>query len=182
MGVKLETEKRSSFALRDIVLASLFIAISVTLGKLLESVPNIELISFSVWMSSYILSRKYSTVVGLLSFTIYSLLSPYGVAPLPLLLSQAIGGGLFGFFGGSFIKAKKINYIGYMLFGLVLTFIYDLITNLGGFIAFSENSSTLIVYLIGGLSFGVIHIVSNSAVFMLLTPLMKKTIDRIYSR
>ena len=176
----LESKTRIGSTLRNIVVASLFIAISVTLGKALESVPNIELISFSVWMSSYILSKKYSMVVGILSFSIYSVLSPYGIAPLPLLASQAIGGGLIGFFGGSFIKSKKVSYIGYMLFGFVLTFVYDLITNLGGFIAFSENSSTLIVYLIGGLTFSIVHIVCNSAVFMLLTPLMKKTIDKIY--
>ncbi|MCK5848161.1 MAG: hypothetical protein KAH01_03055 [Caldisericia bacterium] len=176
----MKNEKRSNYQLKNLVLASLFIAVSVALGRVLASVPNIELISFSVWMSTYMLERKYSTVVGVLSFTLYSLLSPYGIAPLPLLVSQALGGGLIGYFGGYFTKLKKTNLISYLLFGLIITFAYDFLTNLGGFISFSENSSTLLKYLIAGLVFSLVHIVSNGLVFMAYTPLVKRTIDRIY--
>jgi hypothetical protein len=184
------TENPTSSLLKNVILAALFIAISVVFGKMLETLPNIELISFSVWMSSYVLDREYSTVVGFLSFLIHSMLSPYGVAPVPLLLSQAVGGALIGFFGGSVIRSKKTKYssslpydrcLAYLGFGLLITFVYDALTNFGGFAAFSENTSTLVAYMIGGLTFSVIHIVSNGIAFMLLTPLVKRAIDQVYA-
>lgn len=182
------TKQSTNFTVQTIVLTALFIAISVVLGKALEMVPNVELISFSVWMSTYVLERKYSTVVGIFSFSLHSILSPYGVAPLPLLISQALGGGLIGFFGGWIVRSKKTSFssalpydrcLSYLAFGLVITLVYDVLTNLGGFVSFSENSSTLLIYLLAGLTFGLIHIVSNGIIFMVLTPLAKQTIDRV---
>ncbi len=177
-------------SVRRIVVASLFIAISVVVGKALETVPNVELISFSVWMSAYVLDRKYSTVVGVISFTVFSLLSPYGAAPLPLLVAQAIGGGLIGFLGGWFVKGSKVDLskstfpfhiiMKYLVFGVLITFVYDVLTNIGGFVSFAENSSTLLLYLIGGLSFALVHIISNGIIFMILTPLMQRTLDQIH--
>ncbi|MCD6277174.1 hypothetical protein J7J69_02900, partial [candidate division WOR-3 bacterium] len=68
----------------------------------------------------------------------------------------------------------------FMLAGLVLTIIYDLITNLGGFILF-PTGKTLIAYLIAGVPFAAIHCLSNLVIFGLVVYPLTKKLKRRFS-
>jgi multisubunit Na+/H+ antiporter MnhG subunit len=108
-------------------------------------------------------------------------LSPYGLGGL-LILFQATGMSLIGLAGGVYSrtvadgKAKWMS-VEVAILGAFLTLVYDLITNLGYALQFSLFTNSVIVSFIGvlvaGSVFMVIHVVSNTVLFMTSIPIVK---------
>ncbi|MGD1049199.1 MAG: hypothetical protein ABR899_10675, partial [Candidatus Krumholzibacteriaceae bacterium] len=76
---------------RTIILAALFIALSVALGFLLSEIPNVELMTLTVFVSGVFCGARLGGLVGGLSILFYSLLPPLGPAPAPLLAAPVLG-------------------------------------------------------------------------------------------
>ncbi|MDP6418142.1 MAG: hypothetical protein QF492_05190 [Candidatus Krumholzibacteria bacterium] len=64
--------------LRQTVRISLFASLSAALGFLLAPVPNVELLTFSLFVSGYALGLRSGAVAGLLAVALYYGLNPYG--------------------------------------------------------------------------------------------------------
>ena len=154
----------------------ILIALAVGLNLVLLGVPNIELISFIVFSSGYFLGIAEGGVVGFLAMLIYSLFNPYGMPPFPILLAQVIGMSLIGSVGGITVKsgwlskAKLANFFLIGLLGLILTFVYDLLTNL----AVAYTVGQFLPVLVGGIVFSLVHIFSNVVIFTVLAPVTYK--------
>ena len=162
------------------------IALAIALGYALAAVPNIELVTISLALGGYILGGGWGAIAGGLGFGLYSILSPYGVAPPPVLLAQIMGGVIIGF-GGYLLKAgfqrfeKRRIRIGLSAtIGFIITFSYDLLTNIGSFIIVSSES-TFIPFIIGGLGFAVIHMLSNCLIFGILFVPLTSVIEKVTS-
>ncbi len=153
------------------------IALAITLGYALAAIPNVELVTFTLAFGGAILGFGWGTIIGGMGFGLYSILSPYGMAPLPLLISQIIGGAFIGFGGaiiGKWLRKKTSPFKTVFLTastGVTITLFYDVITNIGSYILIA-SSETLAAFVIGGLGFAVLHIVANGAIFAILMPLM----------
>lgn len=164
---------------KKIAFAGISTALAVGLGYSLAAIPNIELVTLTVAFSSYILASWIGPLIGAISFFLYSVLNPYGVPPPPILLAQVIGGILAGTGGTLFFSIKKkidtriFRIIISAALGFSITLIFDLLTNLGAYIS-AGSQETLWVFLIGGLSFSVMHIVSNTLLFGAILPLLIK--------
>ncbi|MGB9561495.1 MAG: ECF transporter S component [bacterium] len=158
-----------------ITLIAAFVGLAVGFGYALAFLPNIELITFTIFTSGIILGPIYAALVGILSFSIYSAFNPYGMAPLPLFIVQIFSGGIIGLFGGIFSKGlKKIkkHHLRALLastIGIVVTVIYDILTNIAAYISIGNPELSLWVFIVAGLSFSLLHIISNGLVFFFLS-------------
>jgi len=160
----------STSPFRPLAYSAVLVALGVALGYALAWVPNVELVSFTAALAGYLLGASLGAFVGAMIFMLYSFLSPFGMAPLPLWLAQGIGGLAWGICGAVFTKylARPVFAAG---IAIAATLFYDIITNAAGYFAF-PTGSTFIVYLVSGISFALVHIVSNCVLFALLFPLL----------
>ena len=157
---------------RRIIQTGLFVALVVVLGFLLAEVPNVELMTVSVFLSGVILGLRRGVVVGLLSILLYSLFNPYGPPLPPLVLAQILGFAIIGSSGGILRKqlalGGKAPYLFSALAGLILTLIYDSLTTAAtavivlGVDGFMKG---LAGFFVAGALFIVVHTLSNTIVF-----------------
>jgi len=157
---------------RKLAYSAVLVALGVGLGYVLAWFPNVELVSFTAVLSGAVLGTVWGVIDGAFIFLIFSMLSPFGMAPVPLLAAQGLSGAMLGLTGGFF--GKKINKPVYaLLLGIGGTLMYDILTNAAGYFNF-PTGQTFFVYLIGGVSFSVIHIFANGLLFCVLFPIILK--------
>jgi len=151
----------------------LMTALAISSGYLLSFLPNVELVLPIIFISGFITGISGGAITGFLTFIIYGYFNPYGPSPIYLLLSQCIGGGISGVFGGIY-KRLRDNIFLCGLFGFFLTFIYDLITTITGFFLF-PTKQTFFAYIISGIIFYIIHLLSATAIFtIIIYPLTRR--------
>jgi hypothetical protein len=172
-----------SFSARKLALTGVLIALAIALKLPILSVPNVEFFTFIVFSSGYLLGMIGGAVVGIISMSIYtSFVTPYGLPPLPIAFAQVLSMALIGLAGGLAFRlcrsafrpdfylrtAAVILTMG--MAGLALTIIYDLLTNLATTVVVGQFWPVLIA----AVPFALVHIVSNVAIFVVLSPLLLK--------
>jgi len=157
---------------RRIIQTGLFVALVVVLGYLLAEVPNVELMTVSVFLSGVILGRRSGIVVGVSSIMFYSLFNPYGPPLPPLVLAQIMGFALIGSAGGilrnSLVEKGKASYLFSALAGLLLTLVYDSLTTVATVVVALGTDGFvkgLAGFFVAGALFIVVHTLSNTIVF-----------------
>jgi hypothetical protein len=161
---------------RRALLASLLVAVAVSLGYALAAVPNVELMTLTVFVSGFLLGPKFGVGVGAASMLLFSMFNPMGAALPPLLLAQAVGQAVVGFSGGVLgprvarAPRKWPTFVVAGSLGFFLTLFYDVATNVGAYfvIAGEKNISNLPKFVAGGILFVSIHIVWNTMIFGLM--------------
>jgi lipid-A-disaccharide synthase-like uncharacterized protein len=111
-----------------------------------------------------------------------TLITPYGLPPLPIAFAQVVSMALIGFAGGLAFKLHFVSlgkksssstvfkFLTMGLFALGLTLIYDVLTNL----AIAYVMGQFLPVMISAIPFSLIHILSNTAIFVVLTPVLSK--------
>lgn len=169
---------------RRIAYAGVFIALTVALGYALMVIPNLEMITATVFIAGWLMGPGMGALIGLLSETIYSGLHPLGSGFLfpPLLIAQVATIALVGFIGGLarkgeiFFLANAGGYFGLALVGTMLTLIYDIATSLAYPLAAGFEGVQLWATLIAGLGLGGVHLISNAVIFFLIVPNILKAV------
>ena len=165
--------------IRWIAQTGIFTALAVSLGYLLFFIPNVELLSSTIFASGWLFGLSVGVTVGGISFAIFSLFNPLGASLPPLFIAQVIGGIMIGASGHLFkiMLSSMPLFLRVIILGIgagLLTLIYDVITNIGGFIAFTTEE-TFLAYLATGIIFSLLHIVSNILIFsILLFPILHR--------
>jgi uncharacterized membrane protein len=163
-----------SFSSRKLALMGILIALAFALKLPILQLPNIEFFSFVVFCSGFVLGILAGSMVGAVAISLWTFFNPYGFAPWPIALAQIISMILIGFSGGFFRKLNLISNNSIIRIfqlgagGLVLTFIYDLLTNL----ATAYVVGQLVPVLVAGIPFALLHIGSNTVIFVMLSPLL----------
>ena len=172
-------------SVNNIVKAAIFCALAVALGFALLPVPNLELITVTIFLSGLYLNSAWGAIIGSTSIFIYSGLNPMGsgLAFPPVFVSQIFCMGLIGFLGGLmkslfYLKDKFFFPILCAVIGFSLTFIYDIITILSYPISLGLDGPGLIGVLVKGLSFMLIHEIFNAIIFSISIPKAIKLISR----
>lgn len=173
--------KRDEQRVRKVILAALFIALSVVLGYLLAEVPNIELMTLSVFLSGIFLGAAAGAVVGAVSILFYSVFNPYGAALPPLIVAQLLGyifiGAIGGLLGPVVRRVDSLAVVTAAAAGLALTFVYDLLTTVAtAVIALGVENlrEGFIGVFLAGSVFVAIHALSNTAIFTIaVVPIVK---------
>ncbi|MFH1755006.1 MAG: hypothetical protein ABIA59_04820 [Candidatus Latescibacterota bacterium] len=143
-------------------------------GYVLAGVPNIELMTVTIFLSGYLLGIRFGILIGTSSAAVHALFNPLGGSLPPLLLAQCVSFSLIGASGAMFgplIEGLR-NRLAAILFagliGFVVTLLYDVLTNIAAFyIAMGMGPSEGFVgFVIGGILFMGMHIVWNTGLFL----------------
>ena len=167
---------------RRALLAGLLVVVAVSLGFALSGVPNIELLSFAVFLSGFLLGAGYGALVGAVSAALFSVLNPLGTGLPPLVAAQALGQIVVGVAGAATgpAIARTPNRAMASVFaggvGFAVTVLYDALTTAGAYVTFVGEKSIggLVKFGAGGLVFVGVHIVWNTALFFVaLVPTLR---------
>jgi len=130
--------------------------------------PNVEFTSFICFLTGFLFGALFGAFFGALTMFINGFLSPWGFAGI-IMPFQMLGMALMGLAGGVYRKllgsdfsiSKSLDFESACL-AAFLTLIYDLITNAGYAVLFNLE---IVVVLIAGVWFSIIHVVSNTILF-----------------
>jgi hypothetical protein len=159
---------------RRVLLACLLISLTVVFGYVLAGVPNVELMTITVFLSGYLLGVRFGLVIGAASSLVHALFNPLGASLPPLLVAQCAGFSLVGVSGGLFgpfihgLRNRWTAVIVAGMVGLVLTLIYDVLTNIAAYyIAMGTGpTSGLMGFVFGGILFMGMHVIWNTGLFL----------------
>ena len=111
-------------------------AASIVSNYLLIGVFNVKLMDLIVFSSGFLFGTAVGASVGILTWLVYGTLNPYGFS-LPILISTSLMESLYGIVGGLLgsngtrrMGAGFTSNLKYGIVGFLLTFIYDLVTNI----------------------------------------------------
>ncbi|KPJ60797.1 MAG: hypothetical protein AMJ46_04835 [Latescibacteria bacterium DG_63] len=166
---------------KKIALAGLLSSLTVALGFLFLAIPNVELMTLTVFVSGGLLGGRGGALVGMVSMLIYSVANPMGAAIPLVTVSQVIGLGVVGTAGalGPYLRRTCKGPIArntvFAVVGVLLTVQYDLLTNL----ALGISVGGVLAVVAGGLLFAVVHFVSNALIFFFLADVLLSLETRI---
>lgn len=171
---------------RRALLASLLVALAAAVGYALAGVPNVELVTVIVFVSGFLLGPKLGAAVGAASWAIHSLFNPMGVALPPVLAAQVAGGAVIGAVGGVLgprllvVPAAWAAALAAGAAGLLLTLVYQVLVNVAAFYSFVDDRATdaLWKFVLAGLAFTAMHLVWNTAAFLVILRPLLSVLDR----
>ena len=167
-----------------VVLISTFTALTIVLGYLLASIPNIELFTLTIFLSGFILGKRDGMIIGFLSSLIFCFFNPLGASPLPLLAFQLVHYTLTGLMGAlvqnllqkkTLLKTKEDLYqitfmIIFGIFGALITTSFQIFASLVDVLMYYGTINAFIPYFLTGLVFSIVHIVGNTLGFIFILP------------
>ncbi|RPH96985.1 MAG: ECF transporter S component [Calditrichaeota bacterium] len=162
---------------QKLVLAGILAALCVATGYLFLLIPNVEMITATVFLSGVIVGPLWGAAVGFVSESLFSLLNPYGAPATPLFMAQVLSFSVIGLTGGllakSFIRLSWVKLILLGACGLLLTLFYDLLTTLsfGLFMSGSDLKKLLPIFT-AGILFYLTHSLSNLIIFVTIIPML----------
>jgi uncharacterized membrane protein len=151
----------------------------------LIGVANLKIMDLLVFVSGFVFSPLIGASVGVLVWAVYGVLNPYGLVPqiwIATMLSESI----YGIAGGALGKSLSMtglpsNKTGlsalFGAIGFLLTFIYDLATNIAFALTFNVP---FIAALIAGIPFAMVHEASNAALFGICSIPLITILERSY--
>ena len=163
-------------------------ALCIVTNYMLIGVPNVKFMDLFVFVSGYTMGMLSGALVGVLTWLVYGTLNPYGFN-LPTLAATCTGESIYGIMGGVlsgrlYLKTDRLRFYkgfweGNLILGVIgflLTFIYDLFTNIVTALVFEIP---LIACLVAGIPFALIHEASNFIIFFLLGNVMINTTQKL---
>ncbi len=173
---------------RPVAATAILIALAVALGFLLAPVPNVELVTLSVFVSGVLLGPGRGFLVGAVAMALYSGFSPNGsgAAIPPMYVAQVLATGLSGLVGGltsrfwasTRARAPLRSAVVGALLGLLLTALYQSLVMIGLAIAAPEFNQGLFAVLAANAFFSAIHLASNAIVFAVVAPALLSKLTR----
>ena len=161
---KLTPTKRAS-------IIAILTAACVASNYALVGVLNVNIMDVIVFITGLVFGPIMGMTVGFLSWIIYGIINPYGFS-LPILLATAGMETLYGLVGGYMGKnngaineeSSIISGLKFAFLGFILTFAYDLVTNLVMAATFGIDYS---VALVSGIPWAITHELSNAVLFFI---------------
>ena len=143
---------------------------------------NVKLMDLIVFSSGFFFGPTVGASVGILTWLVYGTLNPLGFS-LPIWISTSLMESLYGIVGG--FLGTRVNMGGgltsnlkYGIVGFLLTFVYDLVTNI---VSGLSAGIPLTVALITGIPFAIVHQGSNAIFFFLGAPPLISAVGRLIS-
>ncbi|MHA2386425.1 MAG: hypothetical protein ACXAEE_09485 [Candidatus Thorarchaeota archaeon] len=164
-----ETRSDSSINMsRRVSITAIMTGLALTGNYIFVGIPNVELGSAILFITGYVFGFRISASCSLLTAIIFGSINPWGGLIPQIWITQLIGW-MYIAFAGSLIGSRGHSASSRLtkdwqlgLVGAFLTFYFDLLTNLG--YAWATGISYWIT-LLAGLSFMIIHVVSNAIIF-----------------
>jgi len=167
---------------RLIVVTAIFIALAVAGGMALVQIPNVEMITVTVFLSGMLLGAWRGTMVGAIAESLYSGFNPYGAAPPPVMVAQVLCMALAGASGGivaSAFKPRTPPIWSFALAGFTVTLLFDLATTAGFAVMIGQSFKAFLAALVFGTAFTVTHVATNTLIFCLLLPILTRRLSTL---
>ncbi len=168
---------------------AIFVALAAALGFLLLSVPNVELVTFTVFASGVVLGRWRGALVGALAMAIYSAANPYGSGlGVPTMFAAQLAASAFaGAMGGVAAPLWRARGGGAVPglplvaggIGFALTVVYQAGVIFGLAVMSPEFRTGAVAVLLSNAFFSAVHLVSNTIVFAVLAPTVLPRVVRL---
>ena len=150
---------------------SILVALCVATNYALVGVYNVKVMDFIVFVGGFCFGPIAGALVGILSWAVYGVINPYGFVP-QIWLATMFSEPIYGLLGG--LLSRKLGSTDFnethlqlsVVFGVsgfISTLVYDLITNVVYALTFDIP---IVVAIILGTPFTVLHQVSNAAIFV----------------
>ncbi len=145
---------------------------------------NVKLMDALIFIAAFLFGLEVGLGSAILTWGVYGFVNPYGQDDLTLLLFLMLGECLYAVAGAILSRTSAVREllsnspsyrrtsILFGLIGLLATFVYDVLTNFGSWI-FKTSSlyQALIVGVITGVPFAILHEASNFVFFATVVPL-----------
>jgi len=159
---------------------ALFSALAYVSALISVYIPNVSLIFIVVFAAGALFGLTAGLMVGGLGMFLWTVFNPYGMASLPITISQIAGmilvGGLGATMAGSSVVRKVVSH-GFFVFGLlglVAGLIFQIIVSL----VLAWLYGPFWPSLLSNLSFALLTILSNAIIFPLCYPLLVRLKNR----
>ena len=171
---------------RHIAFSGIFIALILGVGYALAFVPNVELVTTMIFLAGVLMGLKHGLLVGILGEFLFSALNPIGSGLLfpPMLIAQIAAMTVVCLTGAllrNYIlnwKTSLPNIILIGAIGLLLTLFYDILVSAAYPLSAGFKLRETVATIIAGLAFSVIHLISNTIIFIVLVPLTAQQVFR----
>jgi len=171
---------------RHIAFSGIFIALILGVGYALAFVPNVELVTTMIFLAGVLMRLKRGLLVGILGEFLFSALNPIGSGLLfpPMLIAQIAAMTVVCLTGAllrNYIlnwKTSLPNIILIGAIGLLLTLFYDILVSAAYPLSAGFKLRETVATIIAGLAFSVIHLISNTIIFIVLVPLTAQQVFR----
>ena len=165
-------------------LIAVFTAISIGTNFAMIDIPNVKLMDAFIFLAAFLFGLEVGLGSAVSVWVIYGFVSPYGVDDFVTLSFLITGECLYALSGWALSRATvgkdlfkpgsyypaRIPVFG--LVGLLATFAYDVLTNFGTyFLRTSSAYQALLVGMITGAPFAILHEGSNLIFFATVVPL-----------
>ncbi|MFW9907078.1 MAG: ECF transporter S component [Candidatus Thorarchaeota archaeon] len=147
-------------------------------------IPNVEFGTIVLFLTAYIFGLQMAFWSTLITSIVFGTLNPWGGFIPSIWLSQVIGW-IYVVIAGSIVgQPRKSVYkelfspIEIGCIGLVVTAIFDFVTNIGYSLTFSVP---FLIALVAGLPFMIVHVVSNAILFASVVPRLHRVISEQFN-
>ena len=167
-----------------VCLIAVFTAISLGTNFVMIDIPNVKLMDAFIFIAAFLFGLEVGLGSAVSVWAIYGFTSPYGVDDFVTLSFLMTGECLYAFSGWALSRATvgkdlftsgshqlgRISIV-FGLVGLQATFAYDVLTNFGSyFLRTSSAYQALLVGMITGAPFAILHEGSNLVFFATVVP------------
>jgi uncharacterized membrane protein len=184
LSMALRYRQTFSSTIVQIALIPVFSALSLATNYAMIDIPNVKLMDAFIFIAAFLFGLKVGIGSAILTWGVYGFINPYGSDDLTLLSFLILGECFYALAGVLLSRVATVRELlnnegRYarlsILFGLVgfqTTFAYDVLTNFGSWM-FKTTSlyHALVIGLITGLPFAIVHEASNLAFFATVVPL-----------
>lgn len=171
-------------------LVAAFIAAVVAVGLTLSLVTHVEGVTLTVFAAGIALGSGYGALVGALGMTVYvfanTAVRGFPPSPLPLLAAQALGMTMAGLAGGWWrrwwMRSGRPHRSALFLLpviGALCSAFFQVVTNAVFAFVMSDAPGPRLGVFLSGMSFGLIDIATNAALFTLAGPGVASVLRRM---
>lgn len=154
---------------------AIFTALGVGLGYALLEIPNVELVTATVFIGGYTMGKIRGLAIGLVTEALFSLFHPYGPSPFPLFMAQILSMAFTGFLGGWMQKKHSAwRPWHFALAGIFSTLLFAILTTLSFVWTAHLQWAQIPQSFLFGLGFYILHLVSNGLIFFTFVPVIVK--------
>lgn len=170
---------------RRVGIVAILTAACIASNYLLIGVFNVKFMDLIVFVTGFTFGSYTGASVGILTWLVYGVLNPFGFS-LPILAATSIGECIYGIVGGV-IGSKNSKMVSggllsngkFAVIGFLLTFFYDLFTNV---ISGLTVGIPLSIALVAGIPFSLAHELSNTFFFFIGASYLISAIKRVFHR
>jgi hypothetical protein len=162
---------------------AVFSALGVALGYALMTIPNVELVTATVFVAGYTLGPVGGLWVGIVTEGLFSGLHPLGAPAPPLFAAQVLSMAAAGTLGGFLGKRRPVlslrRVLGLGACGLACSLLFACSTSLAYAWTVSLSGAQLLKTVAAGAVFYLVHAVSNTIIFCTVVPAVLNALNRM---